>query len=222
MSTAPPSISEAAWLAHLQQQLRQRVLSPEQPPFIVGLVGMPGSGKTTLATQLARALGPQAIALGMDGFHLTRAQLAAMPDPDQAFARRGAPWTFDPQALVRALRAIQENRDPVAWPGFAHDVGDPVANAFCVTAQHRLVMVEGLYLLHREHGWDLQGLLDECAYLDTPLDTALQRLALRHQSAWGISEQAALARIASNDSINAGYVQASASRAQWRVRAASR
>jgi pantothenate kinase len=204
-----PTVSPSAWLAHLQQ----RLASASSKPYIAGLVGTPGSGKSTLAAHIAASLGPQAIALGMDGFHLTRAELAAMPDPQAALARRGAPWTFDPQALAKALHAIKEGHTPVAWPGFAHDVGDPVPKAQTVTAQHRLVLVEGLYLLHQDHGWALQGLLHECAYLDTPPTLATQRLAQRHQSAWGISEQEALARIASNDALNAEFVQASRARA---------
>jgi hypothetical protein len=54
-------------------------------PLLVGLAGGPGSGKTTAATALHKALaathGPaHAAALPMDGFHLSRAQLDAMAD----------------------------------------------------------------------------------------------------------------------------------------------
>jgi pantothenate kinase len=209
----PPSLTPTQWLTHL----RQRLFEPRERPYIVGLIGTPGSGKSTLAAQVVQALGLPAIALGMDGFHLTRAQLAAMPNPEAAFARRGAPWTFDPQALAQALHAVRNAQTPVAWPGFAHEVGDPVPAQFQVTAQHKVVLVEGLYLLHREHGWDVHALLDECAYLDTPPKLALQRLCRRHQSAWGISEQQALARIASNDQLNAAFVQASRERASCMV-----
>ncbi|KAJ3082417.1 hypothetical protein HDU99_002756, partial [Rhizoclosmatium hyalinum] len=45
---------------------------------VVGIAGIPGSGKTTLATALKNQLGEAAVLLPMDGFHLTRAQLDAL------------------------------------------------------------------------------------------------------------------------------------------------
>ncbi|MGN6241245.1 MAG: hypothetical protein ACTHNI_16090, partial [Cellulosimicrobium cellulans] len=37
---------------------------------VVGIAGSPGAGKTTLATRLVEAVGPEAVHLPMDGFHL--------------------------------------------------------------------------------------------------------------------------------------------------------
>jgi energy-coupling factor transporter ATP-binding protein EcfA2 len=67
---------------------------------LVGLCGIPGSGKSQLARHVAAQLNEKAgsdiaIVIGMDGWHLTRAQLEAMPDPQLAKDRRGAAWTFD-------------------------------------------------------------------------------------------------------------------------------
>jgi pantothenate kinase len=164
--------------------------------------------------------------IGMDGFHLTRAQLAAMPDPQAALARRGAPWTFDPQALARRLQQIRDlpcthdvpgGHGAVSWPGFSHGVGDPQADAITMASSVRLVVLEGLYLLHREHGWDLSGLLHACAYLDVPLERAMERLTLRHMATRGINRAQASARIDANDRLNAAIVAASAQRADWRV-----
>jgi pantothenate kinase len=49
----------------------------------------------------------------MDGYHLTRAQLSALPDPVTAHARRGAEFTFDGASfltLVRRLRGPRSNQ----------------------------------------------------------------------------------------------------------------
>ena len=196
--------------------------------LVVGLVGLPGSGKSTLAArwseQVNRLAGPDTmVALGMDGFHLTRATLAAWPDPDAALMRRGAPWTFDPAALARRILDLRDEPTragagaEIRWPGFAHGVGDPVEDAVAVSPSVRLVLVEGLYLLHRADGWNLAGLLDECWYLDVELDLALEQLALRHMAAWGLSRQQALARIALNDALNAHTVLQGRDRADWLV-----
>jgi pantothenate kinase len=190
--------------------------------LVVGLVGVPGAGKSTLAARWvhevnAMAGAGTALALGMDGFHLTRAQLAQMPDPATALARRGAPWTFDAQALAQRLRAVREATAPVPWPGFDHGVGDPVQGAISIPPSTRLLIVEGLYLLHQGDGWALGGLLDECAYLDVPLPVAMQRLSARHQAAWGFTPAQAQARIAANDGLNAVLVAQSRERADWLV-----
>lgn len=206
------------------QHLLARLRSGESR-WIIGMAGLPGSGKSTLTTLLAdkvnaRAGSPVMRALGMDGFHLTKVQLQQMPDPEAAFARRGAPWTFDPAALAQRLRRLREAADKthVEWPDFQHDVGDPVESAHAVSPSTRLILVEGLYLLHKADGWNEVGeCFDERWYLDTPLDVAIERLASRHMAAWGLTREAANERIAINDGLNAQIVAATRDCADWLV-----
>lgn len=82
----------------------------------------PKTGKTTLSTTITAALNarharenpspsppaPVAAFVPMDGFHLTRAQLDAMPDPATAHARRGAEFTFDGEGFLRLVQALRE------------------------------------------------------------------------------------------------------------------
>jgi len=106
------------------------------------------------------------------GYHYYRAELDAgvAGDPAQAHARRGAHWTFDAPAFVACVRSLKEaggghaasgsarNDDggephgdeeeaAVAVPSFAHGVGDPVPDDIRVAARHRVLLVEGNYLL---------------------------------------------------------------------------
>jgi pantothenate kinase len=183
---------------------------------VIGLVGLPGSGKSTLAAKLVDAVNertnstiasPMAVALSMDGFHLTKAVLAQFADPAAALARRGSPWTFDPAGLADKLQQLRNNpTESTTWPDFQHGVGDPVADAISVNPDAKLIIVEGLYLLHREHGWNLAGLLDECWYLDTSMDVSMERLVKRHMASWGFSREQALDRLALNDRLNADIV----------------
>ena len=80
----------------------------------IGISGPPGAGKSTLAAAVAgrvnRAQGRECcVVLPMDGFHYSRAQLCALDPPDAAsyLPRRGAPWTFDAEALLACLSAAK-------------------------------------------------------------------------------------------------------------------
>src|SRR5690606_22869612 len=71
---------------------RARGLAVPGRRAVLGIVGAPGSGKSTLAAGLVAALGPErAVGVGMDGFHLSNAVLAA----HGCAGRKGAIDTFD-------------------------------------------------------------------------------------------------------------------------------
>lgn len=58
-----------------------------------------------------------------------------------AYARRGAPWTFDAQAFVDAIRRIKQ-QGRATLPSFDHGVGDPVEDDILIdAAQHSVVLV---------------------------------------------------------------------------------
>jgi pantothenate kinase len=83
----------------------------------------------------------------MDGFHYTRAQLDAMPDPATAHARRGAEFTFDGErflGLVRRLKEpLSETTPTVFAPSFDHAVKDPKEGDIAVERTQRIVVLEG-------------------------------------------------------------------------------
>ncbi len=201
-------------------------LSTEGARTIIGLAGLPGSGKSTLGAQLAHSVNQRAgasalVVLGMDGFHFTRAQLQEMPDPAAALARRGAPWTFDAPALTARLQLLRKSykRKTVLWPDFQHEIGDPIEGAHRVAPEVRLILVEGLYLLYDADGWDVVGrAFDERWYLDTPIEIALERLVQRHRKAWDLSRDEAEKRVVANDALNAQIVLSTRSKANAEVR----
>ncbi len=210
-------------VGRLLQLLNRMKEADASKRIVIGVVGLPGSGKSTLAAKFVDAVNqqtgsPTAVALSMDGFHLSKAALAQFSEPAAALARRGSPWTFDPAGLAIKLQQLQNNpAESTTLPDFQHGVGDPVTDAICINPGVKLIIVEGLYLLHREHGWNLNGLLDECWYLDTPMNVAMERLVKRHMASWGFSREQALARLVMNDRLNADIVQQSRARADYLV-----
>jgi pantothenate kinase len=172
----------------------------------IGLAGAPGSGKSTLAKSLKTSLGDLLVVIPMDGYHYYRHQLDNMDDPQQAHLRRGAPFTFDASRFVDDLIKARL-RGEGTFPGFDHSVGDPVENEITLTRSHKIVLVEGNYLLLDTDPWcQLRTkVFDETWYLDVPLQECIKRLCKRHVEV-GHSEHQALHKVVSNDGINAELI----------------
>lgn len=184
---------------------------------LLGLVGAPGAGKSTLAQALLDALGDVAQVVPMDGFHLANAELARLGRA----GRKGAPDTFDAAGYVALLRRLREPRagEIVYAPAFRREIEEPIAGAIAVLPQTRLVITEGNYLLLDEGPWaEVAGLLDECWYVDVDDELRRQRLVERHMR-FGRSAQAAAAWVEQTDEPNARRIAATRPRAaavfQW-------
>ncbi|KAL4878595.1 P-loop containing nucleoside triphosphate hydrolase protein [Aspergillus karnatakaensis] len=191
--------------------------TPENARLLIAVSGIPGSGKTELSITLAKRInelysgqneGFIAATIPMDGYHLTRAQLAQMPDPEYAAARRGAAFTFDGNKFLQLVRALREPLTPETQtlhaPSFDHAVKDPVDNDIPIAASRRVIFFEGNYLSLDKEPWnEAAKLMDELWFVDVDFDTARQRLIKRHVKA-GIAEDEAEAekRANENDLVN--------------------
>jgi len=183
---------------------------------LLGVVGPPGAGKSTLADLMAQSLGERAQAVPMDGYHLAQVELKRLGRAQ----RKGAPDTFDASgyaALLSRLRT-QTGDEVVYAPDFRREIEEPVAGALPVFAHTPLIVTEGNYLLlDDDPAWQpVADLLDEVWYLHVDAALRLERLTSRHEQ-FGRSREAALAWIASTDEPNARRIEASAHRAQRHV-----
>ena len=155
----------AAWL-------RRRL--NEQSPFLLGINGAQGTGKSTLADYLALAIGgrgkPAVAVLSIDDLYLTRAERQRLADTvHPLLAIRGVPGTHDIALLrdclatLRGLGAGERAR----LPRFdkARDDRADEASWPAVTAPVGLIVLEG---------WCVGSIAEPEAGLDTPVN-ALER-----------------------------------------------
>lgn len=194
--------------AELLQRARTLTVGPRR---VLGLVGPPGAGKSTLAARLAADLGPDlAVVVPMDGYHYANVVLQALGRRD----RKGAQDTFDAGGYVSLLRRLRSGEEAVVHaPEFRREIEEPIGSALPVPREVPLVITEGNYLLLREGPWEaLEGLLDETWYLAPADDVRHERLITRHE-AFGKDPAAARAWTLGTDEANARVIAASSHRA---------
>jgi len=125
---------------------------------------------------------PIAILVGLDGWHLSRATLATLPNAEEAFARRGAHWTFDAMEYMRFVQKLKDMpSQTIMAPSFSHSLKDPVLDDIRVEPHHRIVVLEGLYVFLALEPWKTAGeMLDERWFVDVDMPDATTRILKRH------------------------------------------
>ncbi|MDU0315034.1 nucleoside/nucleotide kinase family protein [Phycicoccus sp. M110.8] len=212
---APPSVPRD--VEHLCDLIgRLRAASAPGQRTIVGVVGEPGAGKSTLVEELVEALGTDAAPAPMDGFHLSNKVL----DDLGLRVRKGAPETFDAHGFVQLLERLRDQREDVVYaPEFLREHDESIAGRIAITRDTPVVLVEGNYLLLEQPPWlEVRRHLDAVWYLDLDHDERLRRLAERHRS-FGRAEEHAWERARTHDQVNAELVRRTRVRADLVVRA---
>ena len=197
---------------------------PASSRFIVGIVGFPGAGKSTLSGGLVEAVnavlpkGQRAQILPMDGYHLPNEIL----DNLGLRSLKGIPDTFDAEGFVGLLEKVRQVPPQfLSAPAFDRTIDGSIAGAIKIDPDVRVIVTEGNYLLHDQGKWrDIAGLLDDSWFLDTSLEIIRPRLIARHVEG-GRSEEEAIAKVESTDLPNARLIEKTRCRARAIVRAVS-
>ncbi|HEY9441214.1 MAG TPA: nucleoside/nucleotide kinase family protein [Streptomyces sp.] len=181
---------------------------------LLGIVGEPGAGKSTFAEQLWTRLEEQhpglAVTVSMDGFHLAQKVIGARGET----ALKGTIGTFDADGFLALLvRTRAETANTVWWPEFDRTLEDAVAGAIEVAEHHRLVIVDGNFLLATREPWRrVKDVLDESWFLDARPDARRERLTRRYIS-YGFTPQAARAKALGVDEDTSALIRSTACRA---------
>lgn len=196
--------------------------STPQKRAVIAFAGPPGSGKTTIAAEVIRRLNqdaphhkPYAAVLPMDGFHYPRHALDALPNREEAHARRGASWTFDAEGVLNLVQKLHDSKksgealEVIFAPSFDHAAKDPVENGISIHPSTTLVILEGNWLLLDEDPWTrISELVDDTWFVDVKPDLARERVAKRHLKAGiEVTMEAAIKRAEGNDLINGEMVR---------------
>lgn len=183
---------------------------------IIGIVGKPGGGKSTLSKFLLKGCDETLVSvLPMDGFHLSNKVLQSLG----RLERKGAPDTFDVKGFTQLLaRIARDQSNPIYYPIFDRSIEESIAAQGVVMPSTRVVIVEGNYLMHDRDGWqEISPLLDQSWYAYLDEDIRISRLISRH-IAFGKDPESAKAWAKGSDQANAELIELSVARCDFLIR----
>jgi pantothenate kinase len=202
--------SQEAALARIQNHLEN---SSER--VLIGIIGKPGAGKSTLSKFLMAKLPKEFVTVvPMDGYHLSNKVLKDLKRAD----RKGAPDTFDVAGFISLVKRIRtEQTQNIYYPIFDRAIEESIAAQGVVTSVTKVVIIEGNYLLHDNGGWEVcNDLLDESWMVDVDDDKRISRLISRH-IVYGKDPEAAKAWAKGTDEVNAKLIERGRNRADFVV-----
>ena len=202
--------SQEAALARIQNHLEN---SSER--VLIGIIGKPGAGKSTLSKFLMAKLPKKFVTVvPMDGYHLSNKVLKDLKRAD----RKGAPDTFDVAGFISLVKRIRsEQTQNIYYPIFDRAIEESIAAQGVVTSATKVVIIEGNYLLHDDGGWEVcNDLLDESWMVDVDDVKRISRLISRH-IAYGKDPEAAKAWAKGTDEVNAKLIERGRNRADFVV-----
>jgi uridine kinase len=181
-----------------------------RPPFIAGIAGGSGSGKSWLAAFLLERLGSRCALICQDWYYKDQRQASAEQLANLNFDH---PRAFDTALLIRHLDAVKRGQT-IQTPRYDYTTHARHGGVACAPAP--IVIVEGIFVLHQRA---ILRRLDFSVFVDTPADVRLVRRIRRDAAERGLPvEETLLLYERFVRPMHERYVQPSAARAAeiWR------
>jgi pantothenate kinase len=189
----------------------QTLLDSQSPRTVIGIVGKPGAGKSTVVELIEKKYGPEEVSIvPMDGFHLSNEELNKLGRRQ----RKGAPDTFDVEGFISLIKKVKhEPQVDHKFPIFHREIEASVNDEGVVPKESKVVVIEGNYLFSEGHNWNsLFPLLDHTWFIEIDDEVRIERLIARHIR-YGKTPTEAENWSRGSDEANARFIELTAHRA---------
>jgi pantothenate kinase len=193
----------------------QTLLDGQSPRTVIGIVGKPGAGKSTVVELIEKRYQPNEVSIiPMDGFHLSNEELISLGRRE----RKGAPDTFDVEGFTLLIKSVKiDHSVDHKFPIFHREIEASIADEGMVPKESKVVVIEGNYLFSEAHNWDaIYPLLDHTWFIEIDDEIRIQRLIARHVR-YGKTREEAEAWSRGSDETNARFIGLTANRAENRI-----
>ena len=190
----------------------QSLLDGERPRTLIGIVGKPGAGKSTVVEEISKKFGSKLVSIiPMDGFHLSNEELISLGRRD----RKGAPDTFDVESFTSLIKRVKSDSNvDHKFPIFYREIEASIADEGMVPKESKVVVIEGNYLFSEDHNWSqVYPLLNHTWFIEIKDEVRLERLIARHIR-FGKTPEEAAAWSQGSDETNARFIDLTAYRAE--------
>jgi pantothenate kinase len=190
----------------------QSLLDGERPRTLIGIVGKPGAGKSTVVEEISKKFGSKLVSIiPMDGFHLSNEELISLGRRD----RKGAPDTFDVEGFTSLIKRVKSDSNvDHKFPIFHREIEASIADEGIVHKHSKVVVIEGNYLFSEDHNWSqVYALLNHTWFIEIEDKVRIERLINRHIR-FGKTPEEAEAWSRGSDETNARFIDLTAYRAE--------
>jgi pantothenate kinase len=193
----------------------QSLLNGQNPRTLIGIVGKPGAGKSTVVEEISKKFDSKTVSIiPMDGFHLSNEELISLGRRE----RKGAPDTFDVEGFTLLIKSVKiDHSVDHKFPIFHREIEASIADEGMVPKESKVVVIEGNYLFSEAHGWNgIYPLLDHSWFIEIDDEIRIERLIARHVR-YGKTREEAEAWSRGSDETNARFIGLTANRAENRI-----
>ena len=189
----------------------QSLLDGQSPRTLIGIVGKPGAGKSTVVEQIQNKFRSYEVSIiPMDGFHLSNEELISLGRRE----RKGAPDTFNVSGFISLIKKVKhEQHVDHKFPIFHREIEASIENEGIVPKESKVVVIEGNYLFSEDHNWSaVYPMLDHTWFIEIDDEVRIERLVARHIR-YGKTPAEAETWSRGSDEANARFIELTAHRA---------